>query len=276
MRQALDVAAGFLSGATQDAISLPWHLLQYQHTTALRSKLMESYAPATCNKILAAVRRVLKECERLGQMSGADCSRACDIPRVKGSRLLKGRALSGAEINAIAQVCQTDTSVRGIRDMALLVILRVGLRRGEVINLDIEHLAPDGSLQVRNGKGDKDRELFLPQTGLHHVMEWVKVRGSLEGALLLPVSKAGNITRRRLSPQAVATIIQCRGMDAGLENFTPHDFRRTFISELFDKEVDVSTIQKLVGHSDPATTTRYDRRGDEAKRKAIDKLLFSE
>jgi integrase len=64
-----------------------------------------------------------------------------------------------------------------------------------------------------------------------------------------------------------------RAKQAGLlYDFTAHDFRRTFISELFDRGVDVSTVQKLAGHSKSETTIRYDRRGDEAKQRAVDLL----
>lgn len=273
MHQSLNAIALLLTGGKCDAETCPWHLLRYQEISALRATLIESYAPATCNKMLAAVKGVLKECERLGQMSAEACSKACSIKRVKGVRLLKGRALSGAELEAIAIACRNDTSIRGVRDLALVTVLRVGLRRSELVNLDIGDFAPDASIiRIRSGKGDKDREVFISSHGLPQTVAWLGIRGDTPGALFLPISKMGNITHRRLSPQSVATIIQRRGQEAGLANFTPHDFRRTFISDLFDQEVDVSTIQKLVGHSDPATTTKYDRRGDEAKRRAVEKL----
>ncbi|MDF5714893.1 MAG: hypothetical protein PUP93_13660 [Rhizonema sp. NSF051] len=41
---------------------------------------------------------------------------------------------------------------------------------------------------------------------------------------------------------------------------------RTFISELMDNGVDLSTVKNLAGHSDIVTTVRYDRRGEVSKR----------
>src|SRR5215212_9031110 len=76
MRGALDTIAGLLSSDQADAEGLPWHQLRYEHTTALRAALVERYAPATCSKMLAALRGVLRACRRLELLSGDDYTRA--------------------------------------------------------------------------------------------------------------------------------------------------------------------------------------------------------
>ncbi len=77
---------------------------------------------------------------------------------------------------------------------------------------------------------------------------------------------------RRLAAQAVAVVCAARAQEAGLFPFTPHDMRRTFISTLLEAGADIATVQQLAGHEDPATTSRYDRRGEDAKRKAVDMI----
>ncbi len=275
MKQALNAIALLVTSGTQDAFSFEWQQLRYQHTAAIRSALMEKYAPATANKMLAAMKRTLREAQRMLLMTAEDYARAVDIQPIKGQKLLKGRALSAAEISTLLNACTSDPTPTGLRDAAMLCCLRVGLRRSEVVGLDLNDFEPlTGALVVLSGKGRKDRVVYLPHKANAYVVRWVELRGNPPGALLLPVNKSNRIAYRRLTDQAVLTIMRSRAKKAGIDHFTPHDFRRTFISDMLDSGVDISTVQQLAGHADPSTTIRYDRRGEDTKRKAIELLSF--
>ncbi len=61
MHSALDQVARVFAGDEEtDALQIPWNQLRYEHMAALRSHLAEAYSPATANKMLAAVRGVLR------------------------------------------------------------------------------------------------------------------------------------------------------------------------------------------------------------------------
>jgi len=67
-------------------------------------------------------------------------------------------------------------------------------------------------------------------------------------------------------------LLKIRAQKAGVKPFTPHDLRRTFVSRLLDLGVDIAIVAKMAGHSNIQTTARYDRRPEEAKRRAANLL----
>ena len=127
----------------------------------------------------------------------------------------------------------------------------------------------EGHLVV-SGKGNKER--LVPVTGgaAKAVADWLTVRGHTPGPLFVGV---GNRNQGdRLTTQATYNMLRTRLKEAQITAMSPHDFRRTFVGELLDAGADIVTVQKLVGHADPATAARYDREGERARRRAVELL----
>jgi integrase/recombinase XerD len=280
MRTALNTIAGLLGvGEVLDAdgrdmrcLAMPWGSLRYQHTAAIHAQLQARYAPATANKLLVALRRVLKEARRLRQISADDYDTAVDLKSIRAERLPRGRSLADGEIAALMRSCAADSTPAGARDAALIALLRgTGMRRAEVAALDLSDYNPaTRALTVRSGKGRKDRIVYAPSGARSALDDWIAVRGNAAGPLFYGLVKGGGLVVRRLAAQAVAIICASRAQEAGVAPFTPHDMRRTFISDLLDAGADIATVQRLAGHEDPATTSRYDRRGEAAKQRAVE------
>lgn len=277
MRTALGHLADTASNGEHTAQTFPWHHLGYQHTQALRAHLTEGMAPATVNKHLSALRGVLKEAWRLGLMTAEDYQRAADLENLTETRLPTGRHVDTGEIHALVTVCLHDRKPIGIRDGAMLgVLFGAGLRVGELCGLDLPDLTPDtGELKVRKAKRRKQRTAYIQGGSLAAVQDWLQVRGSEDGPLFCPVNKAGRVTVRAITTQAVHERFILRGREAGLAAaFSPHDARRTWIGNLLDTGADIATVQHMAGHASPTTTSRYDRRGERAKQQAAGRLHF--
>lgn len=275
MEDALQVIASLLSGGTLDLWSVNWAALRYQHTAAIRSALAERYpSAASANQRLAALRGVLKEAWRLGQLPGDEYQRAVDLTPIKGEAAPKGRHIAGEELRAMLAACVADASSAGVRDAALLgVLYNTGMRRSELVALDLADYQPKRrALLIRKGKGNKGRAAYLSQAEGERLAAWIDVRGGWGGPLWCAISKAKRVLTRRLSDQAVLYLLQKRAEEAGVERLSPHDVRRTFIGDLLDSGVDLSTAQRMAGHADVKTTAAYDRRGEHTQRRAAELL----
>ncbi len=276
MRHALDAIASLLTNGECNSLTLDWSKLRYPHTAAVGAALKQRFAPATAKKMLCALRRVLQEARKLRLISLEDYTSAIDLPGIDTPpQKLRGRALSTDEIAALMDACQKkDTRPVDIRDLALIAILRGGgIRRTEAVNLELKDLNLNtGALEIREGKRKSYRMVYLPSAALELVSEWLAIRGLEPGPLLCPVRKGGKLELRPMSADAVLKIVRRRGKQAGVDEFSPHDFRRTFCSDLLDAGIDIVTVQKLAGHSSPVTTAKYDRRGEETKRLAVERL----
>lgn len=272
MRQALDTIAGLLVN-NADAAAVDWSRVRYQHTQAIRARLAEDYSPATVNKMLCALRGTLKAAWQLGLMSAEDYHKAASVESVNGETVLAGRDLSPGEIAALMAACENDTSPAGARDAAIIALMYVwGLRRAEVITLDLADYDTQAERLLIRGKRNKQRYSY-PQNGEGRALaDWLKVRGSAEGALFMPITKGGNIQPRRMADQVIYNMLEKRAGEAGVAKFSPHDLRRTCVGDYLDAGVDLATVSKIVGHESVNTTARYDRRPEEAKKRAAAKL----
>jgi integrase/recombinase XerD len=299
--QALRVIAGIFDA---EPSTLNWGALRYQHTAAIRAKIARVYKPATAKKILSALRQTLKQAWLLGQMTAEDYSRAIELEPVTGETIPAGRELSQGEILVLMNACQSDSNTNaGTRDAAIIALMyAAGLRREEVVKLFFDQYDSEAGKLVLTGKRNKQRTAYITNGAADAIKDWLIIRGTEPGALFVEVNKGGKLLIRReskivkpfrnvggvnvpnkkagqliyrggaMTPQAIYNMLAKRAEEAGIKNFSPHDLRRTFISHLLAAGADIATVSEMAGHASVQTTARYDRRPEEAKRKAAELL----
>jgi site-specific recombinase XerD len=252
--------------------TMPWHKLKYEHVQAIVTKLSETLAPATVNKGLAAIRGTMKAAWRLELIGAEDYARVHDVHLVKGSRLPAGRQLSDGEIFTLLSTTAKDQSPSGKRDLAILALsYAAGLRRAEVSSINLEQLKEEEDfIAIRLiGKGNKERLVYLNNGARDFLKTYLTVRGSEAGALFYAGRKGGRLIKgQRMTDQAIYGVLKKRAGDANVKDVTPHDLRRTFVSNMLDLGVDLTTVSALAGHANVQTTAKYDRRGEESKKRA--------
>lgn len=265
----------------------------------------EGKSPATINRKLAAVRWWARRLSDLAfedrsltreqrEEVSTQAARVAGVTDVTGQRERAGREITSGELSALMAACAKDASAAGTRDAAIIALAwSTGARRSELAGLtlaDVKWLDAESADLVIRGKGDKERKVYIYNGAATALRDWLAVRGDGAGLVFVSITKGGKIqsgerltgikgeNRPRfkaagLSAEALAQMLEKRRQEAALtQHLTWHDFRRTFAGTLLDNGSDLVTVQKLMGHSSPVTTSNYDRRGDEVKRRAVKAL----
>lgn len=172
-------------------------------------------------------------------------------------------------------------SPTGVRNLAMLFCMgRCGLRVGEVVALQTKDIS-DHTLHVWRGKGAKDRTVPLdPQTAqaLDAWREVRKKRGIRTRALFTTITERAEGTAtiagrevdartragKPVSSVYVRQMVKRYGERAGLEkDVHPHTLRHTAATTWLRQGFNLREVQKLLGHSSPATTEVYTHVFDE-------------
>ena len=249
----------------------PWGELDYEHVQTILNWCRErGLAPNTVNHYRSVLLGVARTAFLKGEMSERRYRRIQAVPRDKGCRLPAGRDIEDSERQALLDSC--DGTVRGVRDRAILEVLHsTGLRASELVGLDGDaYNARDGALSVL-GKGDRERTVWLTAAA-RAALESLLERVGQDGPIFQTVTKWGRFAEKRLSTRGLAHALSTRCKSTGVAAVSPHDFRRTHVGDLLDAGVDLAVAQRLLGHGDPSTTSRYDRRSNERLKEAVMRL----
>ena len=211
MAQALQTIAELVSGGRATAETLNWGGLRFQHTAAIRAALLERYSPATANKVLSALRGVLKRAWRLGYMTADEYQAAIDLDAVGVSRpnQAAGRALTPGELMALLNICENDNTAAGVRDAAIIGLLYAGgLRRAELAGLNTDDYDPATTTLTVRGKRNKIRTIPVTGGARAALLDWLHARGDQPGPLFVRILKGGRLTDERLTEQGIYYILQ--------------------------------------------------------------------
>lgn len=242
-----------------------WGSLRYSDVRGIGAKLViesgkrvgEPLRPSTKNKMLSALRGVLESGWRLGQIPNDEYHKI-KIDHERGKGAPAGRHLDSTEVESLLVALDKQPP----RTAALLAILcSCGLRRIELVRLKRESYS-NGRLTAY-GKGNKERVVPVPPRWRSIIERWVCSLSC--GEFMFSDSDGKPITRAAVT-HAVNSF--CESTD--MRRFTPHDFRRTFITRMSELS-DISIASKLAGHASIQTTSGYDRRDMDEMEKAVEK-----
>jgi len=151
------------------------------------------------------------------------------------------------------------TLIKNRRDRAMfMIMLRCGLRVEEVANLTVRVIdLPRSQLIVLNGKGAKDRVVYVSNDAKEALHRYLKLRSSSRVRKLFLVEK-GSFKGRPISVRGIQKRMEHYAEKSGIK-VSCHQLRHTMATQLLNADADLVTIQDLLGHTRIRTTQRYCR-----------------
>ncbi len=152
------------------------------------------------------------------------------------------------------------------RDFCIITLfLNCGLRLNELCNIKLEDIRED--ILVVRGKGDKDRTIYLNESCIVAIKEYMLKRRNVNNTYLF-ISERG----KQICKRSIQIIVKNNIIAAGLNpnKYSTHKLRHTSATLLYKYgKVDIRSLQKILGHENISTTTIYTHVDDEDIRNAI-------
>jgi site-specific recombinase XerD len=179
------------------------------------------------------------------------------VPSVAGWRLAGlPRALSGEQVRALMDSCDRAT-VAGMRDCAILTMLvRLGMRRGEVAALRLDDIDWRAGELVVRGKGQRLERLPLPADVGEAIAVYLR-DGRPSGFSGREVFVRIKAPCRPLTAAGVTQVVVSASKRAGLGEVTAHRLRHTAATELLRQGAPLHEIGELLRHRSVLTTAIY-------------------
>ena len=212
----------------------------------------EKYGEAAVRRKIAVLRRFFQYLKRVGYRED---NPAVDIPNIR----LPKRFPKALPLKDVMKLIETrpeagQPELRWRRDIAILELLYAsGIRRAELVGINVSDVDFDDRTIRVMGKGKKHRTVFFNQATADALQAYLRVRPrSKDGALF--VSRQAH----RLSYQQVGRIFAAYVALSGLEGkISPHTMRHSIATHLHKSGVDLMTIKDFLGHASIQTTQIY-------------------
>jgi site-specific recombinase XerD len=184
---------------------------------------------------------------------------------------------SDPEADAIIEWASAQPGLRWEVGRVLLLTLRYsGLRAGELVTLRTSEVDLDARRISLVGKGRKPRVVPVPHLLVAALREYVdNVRPRLPASAYFFANPRGNRSLRgRYGPRALHNLVVEAGTSAGVAGrHFAHRWRHTYATSLVRRGEDIHVVQRLMGHSNIATTSRYLHHSDADLLDAVDRAF---
>ena len=223
-------------------------------------KRMRKNNSFTRSRKIAALKSFFNYCETKIKIITYNPSKELETPK-KPSKQINYLTLEESEV-LLSSVGGRNSE----RDFCIITLfLNCGLRLSELSNIKTLDIRED--ILVVRGKGDKDRTVYLNEKCLESIHTHLEVRQNSKNEFLFTSERKNQLSKRQIQ-----TIVKKCISNANLDTqkYTTHKLRHTAATLLYKHaNVDIRTIQKILGHKSIGTTQIYTHVDDEQLRMAV-------
>lgn len=235
----------------------------------------EKYSNATAKRMWSVTCRILNEQAKNGILP---LNITKDIRGFEVEDETTHTALSLEEAKELLKVVDIGTA-KGQRDYAILsLMLRTGIRRFECSALDIGSLSMERGhniATIERGKGRKRRIIKVPVDVKRHIDRYLLTTEHADAPpdapLFVGFLRGDHPTEERISDKLIERLVKRTGKALDID-ITPHGLRASFITLTLEDGAKLEQVQYAVGHKDPRTTERYQKRKLNLDDNAVDHI----
>lgn len=184
--------------------------------------------------------------------------------------------LTKQEINSLIKVFNLRYPTGQRNCLIVRTFVNTGLRLSELIDLKWKNISfVEGSIQVKEGKGNKDRKVWFDDDLKQRLVDWKKrqiqelIQRDLDSSDYVFTTLKGT----KLDPKYIRRMIYEKAAKSGIQEVeekinkngdtylekkvSPHTLRHTYATQLLRRGADIRQVQKSLGHENLETTMIY-------------------
>ncbi len=276
----IDIEASDLEKVTYRDIDMFLDYISYhqrENNTKLGKKTCISHINKENGKArkLSAIRRMFSYLYKVGEIK-SNPAELVDTPKIHQKNIIY---LDKEEVEMLLETVETGTKLTKkqqeyhnytkVRDFAIIcLLLGTGIRVSECVGINIEHIDfyTKGIKILRKGGNESivyfGEEVYEALINYLDEREQIKVIEGHEDALFL------SMQRKRISIRTVQNLVKKYAkIVAPLKNISPHKFRSTYGTALYEKTEDIYLVADALGHADINTTKKHYAKMHDKRRK---------
>lgn len=238
-------------------------LLQADHTLIrswLISLIDRQVSPRSVNRKISTLKSFFRYCQKQGLLA------VNPMLKVVAPRTSKPLPvfLTRDNLEKLFREVAFEPDYPGVRDKLILTLFyATGIRRAELVQIQLGDIDPEsGTLKV-NGKRNKERILPLGPPMISQIREYLNIREQFLNEIL-PAGTNNHtaffVTSKGMPvyPRLIQDIVhKYLSIIASNHKLSPHVLRHSFATHMLDEGADLNAIKELLGHASLAATQVY-------------------